>query len=265
MRSVSLVKGIYMDIKVLELIDGAKQAEGLTVVIDVFRAFSLEAYLMDQGAERIYPIGEMEEAFAMKREHPDWLLFGERGGAKVEGCDFGNSPSSVAGMDLSGRSIIHSTSAGTQGIVNAAGASEIITGSLVNAAAVADYIRSKNPETVSLCAMGNSGVRRANEDILCAEYIKSMLLGQTLAETLYEDDFLEVFHRTGNEEPASLTVQALADELKGNGGEHFFDPGRQHIYPKADFELSTRCDVLNLVIRVTRDAEGRLVAERIAD
>lgn len=27
------------------LIDGAKQAEGLTVIIDVFRAFSLECYL----------------------------------------------------------------------------------------------------------------------------------------------------------------------------------------------------------------------------
>ena len=50
------MKGIFMDIKVLELIDGAKQAEGLTVVIDVFRAFSLEAYLISQGAERIYPI-----------------------------------------------------------------------------------------------------------------------------------------------------------------------------------------------------------------
>ena len=257
------MKGIFMDIKVLELIDGAKQAEGLTVVIDVFRAFSLEAYLISQGAERIYPIGEMEEAFEMKRSHPDWLLFGERGGAMVEGCDFGNSPSSVAGMDFTGKTIIHSTSAGTQGIVNAAGADEIITGSLVNAAAVANYIRSKNPEVVSLCAMGNSGVRRANEDILCAEYIKSLILEQTIAETLYEDGYLEVFHRTGNEEPSTLTIHALADELKANGGEHFFDHERQHIYPKADFVMSTRCDALDLVIGVTKDAEGRLVAEQI--
>jgi 2-phosphosulfolactate phosphatase len=111
--------------------------------------------------------------------------------------------------------------------------------------------------------MGNSGVRRANEDILCAEYIKSLVLEQTIAETLYEDDYLEVFHRTGNEEPSTLTIHALADELKSNGGEHFFDHERQHIYPKADFVMSTRCDVLDLVIRVTRDEEGRLVAEQI--
>ena len=46
-----------MNIKILELIDGAKQAEGLTVVIDVLRAFSLEVCLFAQGAEKIYPIG----------------------------------------------------------------------------------------------------------------------------------------------------------------------------------------------------------------
>ena len=42
-----------MDIQILELIEGARKAEGLTVVIDVFRAFSLECYLADQGAEEM--------------------------------------------------------------------------------------------------------------------------------------------------------------------------------------------------------------------
>ena len=63
-----------MRIKILELIDGAKKAEGLTVIIDVFRAFTLETYLFAQGAEKIYPVGEMAEAFALKEQHPDWLL-----------------------------------------------------------------------------------------------------------------------------------------------------------------------------------------------
>ena len=34
-----------MEIRILELIEGAKKAEGVTVIIDVFRAFSLECYL----------------------------------------------------------------------------------------------------------------------------------------------------------------------------------------------------------------------------
>ena len=40
-----------MEIRILELIEGAKKAEGLTVIIDVFRAFSLECYLYARGAD----------------------------------------------------------------------------------------------------------------------------------------------------------------------------------------------------------------------
>lgn len=40
---------ISMEIRILELIEGAKKAEGLTVIIDVFRAFSLECYLYARG------------------------------------------------------------------------------------------------------------------------------------------------------------------------------------------------------------------------
>ena len=32
-----------MEINILQLLEGAKQAKGLTVIIDVFRAFSVEA------------------------------------------------------------------------------------------------------------------------------------------------------------------------------------------------------------------------------
>ena len=44
-----------MNIRILQLIEGARQARGLTVVIDVFRAYSLEAYLLHRGAEKIIP------------------------------------------------------------------------------------------------------------------------------------------------------------------------------------------------------------------
>ena len=40
-----------MKIKIYHLIDGARQAEGLAVIIDVFRAFSMECWLYALGAE----------------------------------------------------------------------------------------------------------------------------------------------------------------------------------------------------------------------
>ncbi len=220
-------------VNILHLIEGAKQAEGLTVIIDVFRAFSLECYLYDMGVKEIRPIGSVEDAFALNKELPGSVLIGERQGKKCEGFDFGNSPSTVRSEAVKGKTILHTTSAGTQGIVNATGASEIITGSLVNAKAVAEYIKKKNPDTVSLVCMGNAGVRPASEDELCAEYIKSLVEGVELPD-----------------------FEKRVEGLQRHGGEHFFDENRQEIYPKEDFFLCIQHDKFPFVIHVEKDEMG---------
>ena len=74
-----------MTIQILHLIEGAKQAEGLAVIIDVFRAFSLEPYLFAAGAERIRPVGSIEETFAWRKRDPGCFLIGERHGRMIEG------------------------------------------------------------------------------------------------------------------------------------------------------------------------------------
>lgn len=231
-----------MKVNILELVDGAKKAVGLTVIIDVFRAFSVECYLFSQGAEKIFPVGTCEEAFGLKRQHPEYLLVGERGGRKVDGFDFGNSPSAFSGMDLSGRTVIHTTSSGTQGIVNATHADEILAGSLVNAAACASYIRTKNPEKVSIVAMGNSGVRRAEEDVLCAHYIKALL----------ENEDSE------NRESV-LNIRKEADALRYSAGRKFFDERRRDVFPEADFALCTEVDRFSFALRLEYEKDGRRV------
>ena len=220
-------------IDMLHLIEGAKKAKGLTVIIDVFRAFSLECYLYDMGVKEIRPVGTIEEAFRRREDLNDAVLVGERHGKKCEGFDYGNSPSSIQVENVRDKIVIHTTSAGTQGIVNANGASEIITGSLVNAKAVAEYIMRQQPQTVSLVCMGNGGVRPAAEDELCAEYIKSILEGHEL------QDF----------------EQRVA-KLRYHGGEHFFDENRQDIYPQEDFWMCTEYNRFSFVIRVDKDEKG---------
>ena len=220
-------------INILHLIDGAKQAKGLTVIIDVFRAFSLECYLYDMGVNEIRPVGTIDEAFKLKDELTNSILVGERHGKKCEGFDYGNSPSSVQIENVKGKNIIHTTSAGTQGIVNANGAREIITGSLVNAKAVAEYIIKRQPQTVSLVCMGNGGVRPAAEDELCAEYIKSVL----------EENELPDFEKK------------IAD-LRYHGGEHFFDENRQEVFPQEDFWMCTKYNCFPFIIRIDKDEKG---------
>ena len=79
---------------------------------------------------------------------------------------------------MKNKKIILTTSVGSQGIVHAKKSDEIIIGSFANAKAIIDYIKSKNPDKVSLVAMGFESGRKAEEDELCAEYLKELLLGE---------------------------------------------------------------------------------------
>src|SRR5512138_2226008 len=100
----------FMEIEILQLLEGAKQAKGLTVIIDVFRAFSTACYAFGNGIRRIYPVGDLDIAYQMKSEHPDYILVGERFEQKPEGFDFGNSPSQLLEASLEGKTMVHTTS-----------------------------------------------------------------------------------------------------------------------------------------------------------
>ena len=220
-------------ISTLHLLEGARQARGLAVIIDVFRAFSLECYFYASGAKLVRPVGSLEEAYSMKQQVSGCLLAGERKGRKCEGFDYGNSPSSVDKNDLDGKIIVHTTSAGTQGIVNAGGADILLTGSLVNAKAIARYIIREQPQEVSLVCMGDGGVLPAVEDELCAEYIRSLLLGE---------DFPDMEQR----------IRHMID----HGAEKFFNPELQDVFPEQDFWLCTMCDRFDFVLKVEKDELG---------
>ena len=84
-----------MNIKVLHMIEGAKAATGVTVIIDVFRAFTVEAYLMNNGAKKVIPVGDIEIAYNYKKANPEVILVGERHGKILPGFDYGNSPSQL--------------------------------------------------------------------------------------------------------------------------------------------------------------------------
>jgi len=221
-----------LNIRILQLIEGAKEARGLTVVIDVFRAFSVEAYLLSMGARAIIPVGDSELAYRLKREHPEMLLAGERHGKIMPGFDMGNSPSEIVPERVKGKVVVHTTSAGTQGIANAVNASEILGGALVNAKATADYIRRSGAEEVSLVCMGLQAEKETEEDTLCAEYIKSLL----------------------ENKPFDLIPPMEA--LRYTSGAKFFDPKRNDVFPEADFHMCTKPNLFDFVLKYGAECEG---------
>ena len=231
---------ITMDIQVLQLLEGAKAAKGLTVIIDVFRAFTVEAYMAKNNAAKIIPVKDVQTAFDYKAEHPDALLCGERNGVMIEGFDFGNSPADIQPIDLTGKTLVHTTSAGTQGIANASGADEIITGSLANAKAIARYIKSKQPQYVSLVCMGWNADEETAEDTLCGQYIKSILEGQPMAD-----------------------IREKAQALRYSTGAKFFDPKQQDVFKEADFHLCVDVDAIDFVLRLKKSPDGLHYMERI--
>ena len=219
-----------MNIQILQLVEGARQAKGLTVIIDVFRAFTTESMIMTRNAEKLLPVGDIETALQYRDTHDNVVLCGERGGAIIDGFDFGNSPSQVVRANFTGKTVVHTTSAGTQGIVNATGADEILGGCLLSAKAIACYIKKQAPEQVSLVCMGLAGKRPTDEDTLCAEYIKSLLEDRPLP------DLQERLHR-----------------LAETDGAKFFDPAQQSVFPEEDFHISTDVDICPFVLRFSKD------------
>ena len=171
---------ISLNIEILHLIEGAKQARGLTVIIDVFRAFSTAGYAVRNGAVGIIPVGDVDLAYQLKEENPDYVLMGERKGKRLPGFDFGNSPTEIQSVDFTGKTIIQTTSAGTQGFAYAHHADELITGSFVNAEAIVNYIQKRAPQKVSLVCMGTWALKPNDEDSLCAKYIADRLNHQKI-------------------------------------------------------------------------------------
>lgn len=218
-----------MNIKILHMVEGAKEATGVAVIIDVFRAFTVEAYLMNNGSDRIIPVGDMQIAYDYKKNNPNAILVGERHGKILPGFDYGNSPSQLENANLKDKIIVHTTSAGTQGIANAKNADVILTGSLVNAKAIAKYIKLNNYKNVSLVCMGLEATRQTEEDNLCAYYIKSLL------------------------ENKPMDLHEEIEKLKITSGAKFFDKNQQDVYPERDFYLSTEVDKFNFVLKLEKD------------
>jgi len=221
-----------MNIKNLKFLKGAKKARGLTVIVDVFRAYTTAAYLFDRQADKIFIVSKIETAKKLKKVLDDPILIGERKGIKIADFDYNNSPYFISQHDFSGKEIVLSTSAGTKGIIKATGADEIITGSFVNIAAAARYIKNKNPDIISIVAMGNNGITEADEDDLYVQELNKLL-----------------------EDKEILSQNEIKNRLRTPAGDRFFVESTQTQMPKEDFEYCLKINKFNFVIKAEKRAE----------
>jgi 2-phosphosulfolactate phosphatase len=183
---------------------------------------------------RIIATAEVPEAFKLRKTYKDSVLVGERDERKIEGFDFGNSPTEIIKTDLSGKTVIQTTTAGTQGLINATRADAVLTGSMVNAGAIIRYIKTINPEHVSLVAMGYRATEPAAEDLMCAEIIASGLNGTKF-----------------------IPGNRLAD-LQNSSGKRFFNPANLEFSPPTDFFLCTMLNRFDFILKATRRFDNNI-------
>jgi 2-phosphosulfolactate phosphatase len=228
-----------MKVETMEFVEGARNAKGVVVIIDVFRAFSVACYVFDAGASRVIATAGVESAFQLKKQYKNSVLVGERNEKKIKDFDFGNSPTEIIKADLSGKTVIQTTTAGTQGLINALKADIVLTGSFVNAAAIVRWIKANNPDYVSLVAMGYRASISAEEDLLCAEMIASELNN------------------------ISFTGSKRIADLQNTSGNRFFNPGNIEFSPPTDFFLCTMVNKFNFVLIATKRYDGNVDLMRI--
>jgi 2-phosphosulfolactate phosphatase len=230
--AVSIPKSQTVDIEIFEFEVGAEQARGLTVVIDVLRAFSVACYIYSGGVRSLRVTEHVETALLLREKDPSLLLIGERNERRVPGFDFGNSPSEIIRANIRDRNAVLTTTAGTLGLTHARSSEKLITGSFVNAGAIVRYIQQHEPSHVSLVAMGYRARESADEDILCAEYIKRRLQQRPV-------DFQKMVYATRN-----------------GTGKRFFDPLNIGHSPPEDFDLCMALNRFPFVLRATPDRDG---------
>ena len=220
-----------MDITVSSLIEGARRATGITVIIDVFRCFTTEAVAFEMGAEKIILVAEIEEAFELKSNGVGDVLMGEVGGKRPDGFDYGNSPFELIGEDLKGKTIIQSTRAGTVGVTNASEADLIYGGSLAVASATVRALMAHEPSKITLVAMGSEGVERADEDEQCALYLRNLIQGRR---------------------PDSEAVRSLI--MVGQESQKYGDPQTPQ-WPSEDREMALNIDLHDFALRISKEGD----------
>jgi len=124
----------------------------IAVIIDIFRATSSICYGIENGAEAIIPVAQVEECAAYREKGLDYLLAAERNGEVVAGFDFGNSPFSYTKEKVLGKTVVLTTTNGTHALHLSIKAKKIVIGSFLNLTALCNWLKDQQENILLVCA-----------------------------------------------------------------------------------------------------------------
>lgn len=125
--------------------------QSIVVVIDILRATSSITYGINNGAEAIIPVANVEDC--LNYSDRGYLLAAERNGEVVAGYDFGNSPFSYTKEKVAGKTIVLTTTNGTKAMHMAQErAHQVVVGSFLNLTALCNWLKVQDKDVLLLCA-----------------------------------------------------------------------------------------------------------------
>lgn len=162
---------------------GLALGDRAAIVVDVLRATTTVVAACAAGCARIVPVADREAAIAAAARYPaeEVLLAGERGGRMIAGFHLGNSPLEFVAERVAGRTVIFTTTNGTEAMLHAGRAAAGAAAALVNVAAAAQWAIGQDRDLTVLCA-GERGAFSL-EDAVCA----GLVVAQVLAEAASVD------------------------------------------------------------------------------
>ena len=151
--------------------------EPRTVVIDVLRATTSIALLLERGAREVWVTARARTARAAAGEGD--LLLGEREGIPPEGFHHGTSPRELERLDVAGRRVYYTSDHLPLTLERLDRREGVWLASLRNAPALVARLEAEAPEAVALVCAGFRGAE-ALDDALAAGYLVRALEGRGL-------------------------------------------------------------------------------------
>ena len=192
-----------------------KVEDHIVVVIDIFRATSSICFGIENGAEAIIPVSQVEECLAYQEKYPAYLLAAERNGEVVSGFDFGNSPFSYTKEKVEGKTVVLTTTNGTHALHLSRNAKKIIIGSFLNLTAVCDWLKDQQENVLLVCAGWKNNFNL--EDTLFAGAVVDQLKDSNFKLDDAAIAANDLFQVAKNDIPAYLAKTSHSERLKQLG------------------------------------------------
>lgn len=215
------------------------------IALDVIRATSCMVTFLAEGGRSILVTDSIELALGEKAKDPSVVLVGERGGMKIEGFDFDNSPVALARHADRIRTAkgVMTTTNGTNLLIKLQkNSNRVLIGSLLNLTSVVEEAFEvacrEHFDGIGVACAGKEG-RLVADDFYCAGLVVDRVL-QSVGEKFELDDAarVAVSWYKANDDVINVLMQS-------ESGRNILKYGKD-----ADIRFCARIDVYNIVPKV---------------